>query len=259
MGNGRAGSKGRCVASGTAASFIFSSADATEAQTSSILTTRESPPLRPSFSSTSELTPTRRPSPAKTGPPAPPSPRTKSDDDAPLDPAHGSRGRALAATERRPDCENLLPVFDGRRPQSCASQRHGRHGCRDRRIDPQHRNVAHGISQQHPCRQLDRRRELHLHRRCGADAALVRHNQPSGVDDESGGAGRRTPQRDHAVLPSHQQRRTVRLERSRGASARRGNGRDFRVLSGQLEDGVATRRDLEDLRPLYAFPWNVTG
>src|SRR5262245_6770194 len=79
-GNDRAGSTGRRAPSGGVASFIFVSAAATRWHTFSIGTTRDALRLLSLFSSTSVVRPTTPPPTVKTGPPAVPDGRLKSDE-----------------------------------------------------------------------------------------------------------------------------------------------------------------------------------
>ena len=171
-----------------------------------------------------------------------------------LDAAHGSRRHALRLTERSADGEDLLPVRDGRLRRLRASQRHGPHRRRAtfgsiQRTATSRTAIRHEDARRH----LDRRRELHLHRRRGADDPLVRR-------DESRSRRPRIPTRGWSASRGRRRCPAIACRRDEGsasngaADGRRGRrGLDLRVVGGQFEDGVAAGGDVHHLRPLIGL------
>ena len=170
-----------------------------------------------------------------------------------LDAADGSRRHVLLLTERSADREELLPVHDGRLRRLRASQRHRPHRCGDLRIDPEDGDIPHRIGREDARRHLDVRRELHLHRRRGADDPLVRRDESLRVDQESRRVGARSPQGDDAVLPLRQEERGVGLQRRRGGRVAEvaGSTSALSAVSSRTASRPATMST--DLRPLVGL------
>jgi hypothetical protein len=102
-----------------------------------------------------------------------------------LDANHFSKRHILLPAEWRADGDDLLPVCEGRLRSVRAVQRNRPHRRSGPRIDPEDRDIPHAIGHEDARRDFDDRRELHVHDRCAADDALVRHDEARAIDDDS--------------------------------------------------------------------------
>ena len=159
--------------------------------------------------------------------------------------AHRARRHALLLPARRSDGDDFLAGCQ--LPRLTAPERHGLHGRRGLRIDPQERHATLGVGADDTRRNLDGRGQLHFDRRGAADDAVAGRDQSVGADGETGSVGGRRPDRDDAVLPLGLQHRRFGLDRRPGR--RRVAGFDLGVLGRQLECRLAAGDDVQRRDP----------
>ena len=144
----------------------------------------------------------------------------------------------------------MLGAFLGRLARGRALERHGADARDGRWIEPEDGDVALGVRGEDTRRHLPFARELHLRRRGCADAALIRDDEPFGVDKESRRVRVRRPDADDAVPPLLQEESGIGLRRRTGRRIGRAEVGDLSVGCRQIEGRVAAGRDVHHLHPL---------
>ena len=146
----------------------------------------------------------------------------------------------------------MLGAFLRRLARGRARERYRTDAGNSRWIDPEDGDVALGVRGEDTRRHLPFARELHLRRGGCADAALIRDDEPFGVDKESRRVRVRRPDADDAVPPLLQEEAGIGLRRRPGRRIGRAEVGDLRVGCRQIEDRVAAGRDVHRLHPLVA-------